>query len=250
MLTPAARLWAALAAGLAYTLVLLVATGEYQLNLLLGNLAHMGIHMTGLVLALVIECTAHQLAYGRRQQPRLATQIKAYGALLNVVVLVMIAATAVWQLWAGQGGEAPVAGAEHAHPEVHHLPHLGEGEAVVMTAAFGLLMHLISFVVLRGGRHQCVNVHGAYVHIRFDVVLTVLTALVGVLMATTHLPHLDQALAPLMVLLVVYSLYEVARHALVSLGHQPHGPHDGHQHASAGRPMLSKSRRAEGKEWR
>ena len=248
-LTPAWRLWVAFAAGLAYTLVLLVATGEYHLNILLGNLAHMSIHMTGLVLALMIEHTAHHLAHGRRQQPRLAAQIKAYGALLNVAVLVVIAATAVWQLWAGHAheavvGEAPAAGAEPAHLGAHHEAHhpvahghhFGEGEAVFITAAFGLLMHLISFFVLRGGRHQCVNVRGAYVHIRFDVALTGLTALVGVLMATTHLPHLDEALAPLMVLLVIYSLYEVARHAWVSLGHQPHGPHNGHGHGHAPRP--------------
>lgn len=217
---PSQRLALAAVCGSIYTLALLWASGVTSLNLVVGNLAHMGIHMTGLILALIVDTLA-------QRNPHRHKKVKAIGAVLNSIVLTAIAAVALWQI--GQGvyhnhDLAPLLG--HDVVEAHHehtpnfAPHLTEhleepepGLVLTYVALLGLMMHLLSFWVLRQGRQACVNVRGAYIHLRFDIALTALTALTGYLMHAHGLGWLDTALGPVIALLVIYSLFEVGRHA-------------------------------------
>lgn len=216
MLLPSQRLWGATLCGLIYTAALLWVYGSTSLNLVVGNLAHMGIHMTGLMLALLVDVIAQQV-------PKKHKKVKAFGAVLNAIALAVIAGVALWQI---------AVGAYHHHDmdlftgtDPHHhaeasltAPLGGIDPSLLLTyvALLGLVLHLISFVILRGGRHDCVNVRGAYIHLRFDVALTLLTAVTGYLMHAYSLQWLDRALGPAIVLLVLYSVLEVGRHAYAS----------------------------------
>lgn len=225
MLTPSQRLWGAAVCGVIYTLALLWATGVYSLSLLWGNLAHMAIHMVGLLLALLVDIVAQRL-------PEKEKRVKALGAFISVMVLVVIAGGALWQIAQGEFHDHEtevLLGSTEVHQ--HFAPHLAERLAempsllVVGVASFGLLLHLVSFFLLRGGRRTCVNVHAAYVHLRFDLVLTLFTLVAGALMYAYSLPWLDRAVIPLIVLLVVFSLFEVGGHAYKSVksaGHHHH----------------------------
>jgi len=218
---PSQRLMLAAVCGSIYTLALLWASGVTSLNLVVGNLAHMGIHMTGLILALLVDMLA-------QRSPHRHKKVKAIGAVLNSIVLTAIAAVALWQIAQGvyhNHDLAPLLG--HEVVEVHHedapnfAPHLDEhhheehepGLVLTYVALLGLMMHLASFWVLRQGRLSCVNVRGAYIHLRFDIALTAMTAMTGYLMHVYGLGWLDAALGPVIALLVIYSLFEVGRHA-------------------------------------
>jgi Co/Zn/Cd efflux system component len=224
VMQPSQRLLLAAICGSIYTLALLWASGITDLNLVVGNLAHMAIHMTGLILALVVDLLA-------RRVPHKHNKVKAYGAILNSAVLTAIAGVALWQIAQGVYHNHDLA--QLLRPEVvetqhqqrpHFAPHLQElheapepGLVLTYVALLGLVMHLVSFWVLRQGRQVCVNVRGAYVHLRFDIALTALTALTGYLMHTYSLAWLDAALGPVIALLVIYSLFEVGRHAYASV---------------------------------
>lgn len=221
MMTPSQRLWGATVCGVIYTAALLWATGLSSLSLLVGNLAHMMIHMVGLMLALLVDVVAQRL-------PQKEKRVKAVGAFINVMALVVIAGVALWQIVRGDYHDHEAEVLLGGTPHVHHLTDTlttNPSLLVFGVAAFGLILHLVSFVLLRGGRRECVNVHGAYTHLRFDLVLTVFTLVAGYLMYAYDLHWLDRALAPVIVLLVMYSLFEVGRHAYTSVASAGHHHH-------------------------
>lgn len=198
-LSPSQRLFGAFCCGLIYTAALVWAEGYSSLNLIIGNLAHMSLHMAGLVLAMLVDGIA-------RKRPAFEKHIKGVGALLSLVLLAVMAGVSLWKLALGA----------YSDHDAELLSQSTQSLLLAGVAALGLVMHLMGFWLLRGGKEECVNVRGAYIHLRFDLGLTAFTLVAGVLMYTLGWAMLDQYLWLLIVVLVLYSFWEVVKHVRAS----------------------------------
>ena len=218
-MSPSLRLSGAFVCGLVYTVVLLAASGVSSLNLILGTLVHMSVHMAGLFVALAVDVLAQRAVRGKQR-------IKAVGAGVNSIIFGAIAVLALVALWQGHfhDHEASMLLGHDAHQDDLVM----SSQLLMLVGILGMALHLLSFWLLRGGKEECVNVRGAYIHIRFDLMLTGLTLASGVLMYF-GLGDLDEQLFWPIVALVLYSFYEVAKHVRAAWNSkESHDHHHGH----------------------
>ena len=162
---------------------------------LLSDAAHMATDALGLGLALA----AIQL--GRRAKASQHT----YGTYR----LEVLAAVVNGLLLFGVGGYVLIEAAQRLSdpPEV-------PGLTVAAIAAVGFLVNLISFLLLRAGSKDSLNIRGAFLEVMADMLGSLGVVLAGIVQATTGWPYADPIIAALIGLLVLPRTYTLMRQAL------------------------------------
>jgi cobalt-zinc-cadmium efflux system protein len=162
---------------------------------LLSDAAHMATDALGLGLALA----AIQL--GRRAKASQHT----YGTYR----LEVLAAVVNGLLLFGVGGYVLIEAARRLSdpPEV-------PGLTVAAIAAVGFLVNLISFLLLRAGSKDSLNIRGAFLEVMADMLGSLGVVLAGIVQATTGWPYADPIIAALIGLLVLPRTYTLMRQAL------------------------------------
>ena len=154
---------------------------------LLADAGHMLSDVAALALSLFALWIARRPATSRRTFGYYRMEILA--ALVNGVTLVAIALFTIKEAW--QRLAAP--------PPVH-------AEIVMIVAAGGLAINLVSLWLLSGARSESLNVHGAWLHVLTDALGSVAALLAGALVWFGW-PAADPVLSVLISLLVAWSAW-------------------------------------------
>ncbi len=155
-------------------------------------------HMLSDALALVLAYAAISLA------ERPATRSKTYGwyrleilaALLNGVVLVVIAVFIVWE----------------AYERIQHPPDVGIPLMLVI-AAIGLVANVLGLFFLSGHNHS-LNMRGAYLHVLGDLLSSVGVVIGGVAMWATGAMWVDPVLSVLISLIIVAGAWRLLKESV------------------------------------
>ncbi|WP_395242757.1 cation diffusion facilitator family transporter [Agromyces sp. MMS24-K17] len=168
---------------------------------LLADAGHMAGDLVGLVIALIAAVVAARPATDRQTYG--FQRFEVFGALVNGVILLVVAATvavgAIGRLVGDASGE----------------PHEVEGGLMLVVAVLGLAANIAALLVLRGGASASINVRGAYLEVLGDTIGSVLViAAAGVVLATgwdAADPIASLAIAALIVPRAVLLLRDVMR---------------------------------------
>ncbi|AXB44930.1 cation diffusion facilitator family transporter [Amycolatopsis albispora] len=102
-------------------------------------------------------------------------------------------------------------------PEVPGLP-------VMIVAAIGLGANVVSFLLLRGGAKESINVRGAYLEVMADMIGSFGVLLSGLITLTTGWRYADPIIGVAIGLFVLPRTWTLARRALrILFQHAPHG---------------------------
>ncbi len=154
------------------------------------------LHMLTDIAALSLSVFAMKIA------ERPATPQKTYGylraeilaALINGVFLVLIAA------YVGYEGYQRL----YAPPAVM-------GRLMLLVAAIGLGVNLLTMTLLSRSRHHCLNVRGAFLHVLGDTMGSVGAILAGVIMVVWEWYLADPVISLLVAALILYSSWQLVR---------------------------------------
>jgi cobalt-zinc-cadmium efflux system protein len=94
-----------------------------------------------------------------------------------------------------------------APPEVHGVP-------VMAIAAGGFVMNVVGMLVLSAGRHESLNVHGAWLHVATDALGNLGTVASGALVAFLGWGWADPVASVLIGLLVLYSSWALLKESV------------------------------------
>ncbi|UTM39901.1 cation diffusion facilitator family transporter (plasmid) [Rhodococcus pyridinivorans] len=190
------RLWIAVALGLV-TFVLQVVVGLSTSSLaLLSDSAHVFTDVFGVLMA-VTAITVAQRARTRPDRTFGLYRTEVFAALLNALLLFGVA---LWILYeALQRLSAP--------PEVPGLP-------VTIVAVVGLTMNVISFLLLRAGAKESINVRGAYLEVLADMLGSVGVLISGVVTIVFGWRYADPLIGVAIGLFVLPRAYNLGRHAI------------------------------------
>ena len=143
---------------------------------LLSDAAHMGTDVVGLGMALAaVHLTSRP---GSSQRTWGTYRLEVLAALANGVLLFGVAGYILWEAW--RRFTEP--------PEV-------AGVAVLVVAAIGLAVNLVSFRLLRAGSAESLNVKGAYLEVLSDMLGSVGVILAGAIVALTDWAYADPIIA-------------------------------------------------------
>jgi len=143
---------------------------------LLSDAAHMGTDVLGLGMALAAVHLASRPASSQRTWGTYRLEVLA--ALANGVLLFGVAGYILFEAWRRFSDPPEVAGV-----------------AVVVVAAIGLAVNLISFRLLRAGSAESLNVKGAYLEVLSDMLGSVGVIVAGAVVALTDWPYADPIIA-------------------------------------------------------
>ena len=88
------------------------------------------------------------------------------------------------------------------------------GLTIAAIAAVGFVVNLISFLLLRAGAKDSLNVRGAFLEVLADMLGSVGVIVAGIVQATTGWPYADPIIAALIGLMVLPRTYRLMRQAL------------------------------------
>ena len=185
----------------AFVLTLAYAVVEVVTGLLLGSLAlisdagHMLTDVVGLGMALA----AIQLASQRRDPAHTygLYRLEVLAALANAGLLFAVAGYVLYE--AVLRFRNP--------PEVPGLP-------LLVVATIGLLINLISFLLLRAGAKESLNVRGAFLEVFSDMLGSVGVIIAGVILLTTGWPYADPIIGAGIGLFILPRAWRLGRDAL------------------------------------
>ncbi|MGR0219545.1 cation diffusion facilitator family transporter [Agromyces sp. ZXT2-6] len=138
---------------------------------LLADAGHMAGDLLGLVIALGAAVVAARPATDRQTYGY--RRFEVFGALVNGVILVVVAVT----VSAGAIGRL----ASGAQGEVHEVA----GGPMLAVAIAGLLANVVALLVLRGGAKDSINLRGAYLEVLGDTLGSALVIAAAVVILTT-----------------------------------------------------------------
>ncbi|MCZ8339087.1 MAG: cation diffusion facilitator family transporter [Burkholderiaceae bacterium] len=118
-------------------------------------------------------------------------------ALVNAVLLLIAVGAIAWEAVRRLGAPAPV-----------------DASVVVGVAAAGIVVNGLTAWLLSRGRHDDVNVRGAYLHMVVDAAVSAGVVVGGLLVATTGWLRLDPAISLAIAGLVGWSAWSLARQSL------------------------------------
>lgn len=166
-------------------------------------------HMTSDAAALAIALFALRMA---RRPP---TATRTYGfhraevlaAVVNGGALVAVAIGILWEAWQRLAEPAPIA-----------------GPLMLGVAAGGLVVNLVGLAVLAGGRHQDMNLRGAWLHVLSDALGSVGAMIAGALVWWKGWFWADPVASAAIALLVLHASWALLNEALHVLmeGTPPH----------------------------
>lgn len=179
----------------AYTIV------EVGVGLAIGSLAlvsdagHMLTDVAGLGMALA----AIQVAQSRRSPA--ATyglyRLEVLAALVNTVLLFGIAAYVLFEAWRRFSDPAEI-----------------PGYALLVVASVGLAVNVISFLLLRRGAKESINVRGASLEVLSDMVGSIGVIAAGIVLLTTGWPYIDPIMGVAIGLFILPRAWRLGREAL------------------------------------
>ncbi|MEE2061733.1 cation diffusion facilitator family transporter [Rhodococcus artemisiae] len=190
------RLWIAVALGLVTFVIQLVVGLSTSSLALLSDSAHVFTDVFGILMA-VTAITVAQRARTRPDRTFGLYRTEVFAALLNALLLFGVA---IWILYeALQRLSEP--------PEVPGLP-------VTIVAVVGLTMNVISFLLLRGGAKESINVRGAYLEVLADMLGSVGVLISGVVTIVFGWRYADPIIGVAIGLFVLPRAYNLGRHAI------------------------------------
>jgi cobalt-zinc-cadmium efflux system protein len=89
-----------------------------------------------------------------------------------------------------------------------------QGAVLMGIAIGGLLVNLVSLWILNAGRHENLNIHGAWLHVLTDALGSVGAIVAGLLVWLFKWEWADPALSVLIGLLVIYSAWSLVRQSV------------------------------------
>lgn len=162
---------------------------------LLSDAAHMGTDVLGLGMALAAVILASRPAATQRTWGTFRLEILA--ALANGVLLFGVAGYILFEAWRRFSEPPDVAGV-----------------AVIVVAAIGLAVNIVSFRLLRAGSAESINVKGAYLEVLSDMVGSVGVILSGAIIALTGWPYADPIIAAGIGLFILPQTYRLCAQAV------------------------------------
>jgi cobalt-zinc-cadmium efflux system protein len=170
-----------------------VATGSLAL---LSDTGHLATDALGLIIA----ATAVVLA-GRTSRDPSHTfgwyRLEIVAAAVNAVLLLAVAAWVTIEAVGRLGHPSDPA-----------------GPVVVVVGALGLAVNVIGFLLLRGGRHESLNVEGAYLEVVADLVGSVAVTVGGIVIVVTGWHWVDPVLGVAIAVFIVPRALGLGRRAL------------------------------------
>jgi len=102
---------------------------------------------------------------------------------------------------------------------IKRIPHpqTVNGATLFVVAAGGLCVNVIGMLLLRGARHENLNIHGAWLHVALDALGSVGALAAGLLAWALGWTLADPVASLLLSLLVVYSAWSLLRQAVAVL---------------------------------
>jgi cobalt-zinc-cadmium efflux system protein len=174
---------------------------EVVVGLAIGSLAlvsdagHMLTDVAGIGMALA----AIQVAQSRRSPA--ATyglyRLEVLAALVNTVLLFGIAAYVLFEAW--QRFSDPV-----------EIP----GGALILVATIGLAVNVVSFLLLRRGAEESINVRGASLEVLSDLLGSIGVIIAGIVLITTGWPYIDPIVGVAIGLFILPRAWRLGREAL------------------------------------
>ena len=162
---------------------------------LLSDAAHMGTDVLGLGMALAAVHLASRPAASQRTWGTYRLEVLA--ALANGVLLFAVAGYILFEAW--QRFSEP--------PEV-------AGVAVMILAAVGLTVNIVSFRLLRAGSAESLNVKGAYLEVLSDMLGSVGVIVAGAVVALTGWTYADPVIAAGIGLFILPRTYRLCAQAV------------------------------------
>ncbi|MGW9166558.1 cation diffusion facilitator family transporter [Agromyces sp. NPDC055658] len=165
------RLWIAIAIIGAFVLVQVIGGLLSGSLALLADAGHMTSDLIGLIVALVAAFVAARPATDRQTYGFRRAEV--FGALINGVILVVVAVTvtigAIGRLVTGAEGEA----------------HEVQGGMMLVIAVLGLVANIAAMLVLRGGAKDSINLRGAYLEVLGDTIGSALVIVAAIVILLT-----------------------------------------------------------------
>ncbi|MFD5866658.1 cation diffusion facilitator family transporter [Agromyces sp. NPDC127015] len=165
------RLWIAIAIIGAFVLVQVIGGLLSGSLALLADAGHMTSDLIGLIVALVAAIVAARPATDRQTYGFRRAEV--FGALINGVILVVVAVTvtigAIGRLVTGAEGEA----------------HEVQGGMMLVIAVLGLVANIAAMLVLRGGAKDSINLRGAYLEVLGDTIGSALVIVAAIVILLT-----------------------------------------------------------------
>ena len=162
---------------------------------LLSDAAHMGTDVLGLGMALAAVILASRPAATQRTWGTFRLEVLA--ALANGVLLFGVAGYILFEAWRRFSEPPEVAGV-----------------AVMIVAAIGLTVNLVSFRLLRAGSAESLNVKGAYLEVLSDMLGSVGVILAGAIVAVTGWTYADPVIAAGIGLFILPRTYRLCAQAV------------------------------------
>lgn len=188
-------LWWAL--GLTSTFLLVEVVGAFWTNslALLSDAAHMATDTLALMIALVAVRLSRRPPDARRTYGY--ARLEALGAMINGVLLFVVAAYILWEAIARFRQPVEIA-----------------STGMLVIAAFGLVINLVSMRLLHAGSGESLNVKGAYLEVWADMLGSVAVILGALLIRWTGWKVIDPILAVLIGLWVLPRTWVLMREAI------------------------------------
>jgi len=162
---------------------------------LLSDAAHMGTDVLGLGMALAAVILASRPTATQRTWGTFRLEVLA--ALANGVLLFGVAGYILFEAWRRFSEPPEVAGA-----------------AVIVVAAIGLAVNIVSFRLLRAGSAESINVKGAYLEVLSDMLGSVGVIVAGAVIALTGWPYADPIIAAGIGLFILPRTYRLCAQAV------------------------------------
>jgi cobalt-zinc-cadmium efflux system protein len=162
---------------------------------LLADAGHNLSDALGLLLALVGTMLARRSPTMRRTYGLRRSTILA--ALANAMLLLVAVGGIAW---------------EAARRLVHPAP--PPGEAMIWVAAAGIVVNAVTAMFFFRGRHDDVNVRGAFLHLAADAAVSLGVVIAGVIVRQTGITWLDPAVSLMIVAAIFFSTWGLLRESL------------------------------------
>ncbi|MFA7387066.1 MAG: cation diffusion facilitator family transporter [Thiohalobacteraceae bacterium] len=136
---------------------------------------------------------------------RAATTRRTYGmrrstvlaALTNAIILMLAIGAIAWE-----------ALTRLSEPPVSHAP------TVIVVAAIGVVINTATALLFMRGRHNDLNIRGAFLHMAADAAVSLGVVIAGVLILLTQWYWLDSAISLIIVLVIAISSWQLLRESL------------------------------------
>jgi len=200
------KLWIAFGIGAAFMVVEFAVGFATSSLALISDAAHMLTDVLGVGMALAAIMVARRARTGLNRTFGLY-RAEVLAALANAVLLFGVAGYVVFEA-AGRFGDPPA---------VPGLP-------VILAAALGLLANIVSFLMLRDGAKESINLRGAYLEVLADLIGSVGVLISGVVTLVFGWRYADPIMGVAIGLFVLPRTWKLARNALhILFQHAPEG---------------------------